>query len=546
MRLHSVRTVAVIVALVVAASVPGVAMAATVPLSAGALGRVVDSGGTGLSGIEVRAYLATNAWSDPNPVPTVSAVTDSGGLWSLTLPTDDQYVLAYVDPAGTYRDTTYPLVGKPLNQAWGLSLTPGTTEDLGDMPMYTLREVIDSRLQRVAGVNRYETCAKISRTTFPALVDTVVIASGAAFADALSAAPLAGIYGAPLLLTDPNAVPPSIATELRRLDPVEIIIVGGTGAVSTAAEYQLGTLGLHNLSSIRRVSGGNRYETSEKIAYEIADVMGPDAIPLAIFCRGDNFADALSVSPHAYYWGCPIILTPADHLDAAARRAWLHLAGGGYLWDWNWPDDPYPSMLYATVGGNTALSADTHNQIADSGFGSAYTTLRAVRLAGGTGGFPGKSDRYGTGRAVNTFFSSLSGEYDVVGVANGASFPDALAGGGGIGYCGGALILTPPTILAPDSSAQLVQYGPYIMGARVFGGAGSVSAGVFTASSSAMGTALYDIDDADHRVTPVSTLALSALETARLRSLGNRMDQRLRGKADSMDTANLPGVSRIR
>ena len=62
----------------------------------------------------------------------------------------------------------------------------------------------------------------------------VFIATGTRFPDALTGAPVAGKLGAPLLLTDPNTLPPVIAAELTRLKPAKIVILGGPGAVSDA------------------------------------------------------------------------------------------------------------------------------------------------------------------------------------------------------------------------------------------------------------------------------------------------------------------------
>jgi putative cell wall-binding protein len=63
-------------------------------------------------------------------------------------------------------------------------------------------------------------------------VTTVYLATGTAYPDGLSAGPVAGTQFAPLLLVRPNAVPGVVADELRRLDPTNIVFVGGTGAIS--------------------------------------------------------------------------------------------------------------------------------------------------------------------------------------------------------------------------------------------------------------------------------------------------------------------------
>nr|BFF11417.1 hypothetical protein GCM10025699_27200 [Microbacterium flavescens] len=67
------------------------------------------------------------------------------------------------------------------------------------------------------------------------------VANGMDFPDALSAA--AAARGAPLLLTATSSIPPATARELIRLKPGKIVVVGGTGVVSTTTAARLGVVG---------------------------------------------------------------------------------------------------------------------------------------------------------------------------------------------------------------------------------------------------------------------------------------------------------------
>ena len=69
--------------------------------------------------------------------------------------------------------------------------------------------------------------------------DTVFVATGATFPDALGGGPVAGGLPGPLLLVPASGVPSSVAAELRRLDPDRVIILGGTGAVSVSVVTQI-------------------------------------------------------------------------------------------------------------------------------------------------------------------------------------------------------------------------------------------------------------------------------------------------------------------
>ena len=96
------------------------------------------------------------------------------------------------------------------------------------------------KVTRIAGSNRYETAAKVSQRAFPTGAAVAIVVSGVNFPDALSVASFAN--RGPILLTDPNRLSPETATEIRRLKCKDVIIVGGTQAVSATVEAQLKAL----------------------------------------------------------------------------------------------------------------------------------------------------------------------------------------------------------------------------------------------------------------------------------------------------------------
>ena len=83
------------------------------------------------------------------------------------------------------------------------------------------------KVDRIAGADRYETSAKISQRTFPHQIEKIVLASGENFADSLVAGSLANKENAPVLLTQKEKLPQAIKDEVDRLNPEQIIIVGG-------------------------------------------------------------------------------------------------------------------------------------------------------------------------------------------------------------------------------------------------------------------------------------------------------------------------------
>jgi putative cell wall-binding protein len=91
-------------------------------------------------------------------------------------------------------------------------------------------------VRRVSGLNRFLTSVAVSADAFAAgSTDTVFLASGLDFPDALSAAPAAASANAPILLTQTTCVPPSVLTEIYRLGATRVVAVGGLGVVGPGA-----------------------------------------------------------------------------------------------------------------------------------------------------------------------------------------------------------------------------------------------------------------------------------------------------------------------
>jgi hypothetical protein len=87
---------------------------------------------------------------------------------------------------------------------------------------------------RIAGASRFATAAAISADTFAPGVPVAYLATGYGFADALAAAAAAGFRGGPVLLVSVDSVPNEVLSELQRLKPNRIVVVGGTSVVSDA------------------------------------------------------------------------------------------------------------------------------------------------------------------------------------------------------------------------------------------------------------------------------------------------------------------------
>ncbi|TAK01450.1 MAG: cell wall-binding repeat-containing protein [Chloroflexota bacterium] len=184
---------------------------------------------------------------------------------------------------------------------------------VGENVAGALRAYTGGPVVRIAGADRYATAAAISATTFAPGVAKAYVATGATFPDALGGAAAAGRNGAPVLLVARDWVPPAVAAELQRLAPAEIVILGGTGAVSAAVQD---TLQGYTAGSVVRIAGTDRYDTS--LAISRATYESATTVYLA---TGANFPDALAGAPLRG----PLLLTPGEYLPPAVRAEIVRL-----------------------------------------------------------------------------------------------------------------------------------------------------------------------------------------------------------------------------
>lgn len=102
-----------------------------------------------------------------------------------------------------------------------------------------VRERTGATVRRIAGGNRFSTAVAATRDVLEPDVDTVFVATGEDFADALAAGAVAAGQDSGVLLVERDAVPSLVQDELDRLRPGRVILVGGTGSVSEAVEDAL-------------------------------------------------------------------------------------------------------------------------------------------------------------------------------------------------------------------------------------------------------------------------------------------------------------------
>ncbi|MFB2580695.1 cell wall-binding repeat-containing protein [Herbiconiux sp. P15] len=240
-------------------------------------------------------------------------------------------------------------------------------------------------VDRLAGADRYEVAINTSKAGFPEGSDTVYVASGAVFPDALSAAPAATVAGAPILLTTTADLPSSVAAEIERLGATDIVIVGGPSTVSAKVADSLAKLG-----SVTRIGGADRFEASRNIA----KAAFPEGADIAVLADGSKFPDALSAGAALDGAGPVILVNGAlPTLDAATKKLLTDLG----------------VTEIAIAGGEASVTAGIQTD--------AAAIADTTRLGG--------ADRYEASRTINAAFFDTA---DHVLLATGLKFSDALAG----------------------------------------------------------------------------------------------------------------------
>ena len=165
-------------------------------------------------------------------------------------------------------------------------------------------------VQRLDGADRYAVSAKISADVFGPGVPTAFVASGDVFPDALAGSAAAARLGGPVLLVQAGRVPDDVSTELERLQPRQIVVLGGAATVSTGVLSKLDMI-----APTRRIAGANRYETAAAVT---ADLFGADSGTDTVYvASGQVFPDALAGGAAAVTEFAPVMLVERDAVPDA-------------------------------------------------------------------------------------------------------------------------------------------------------------------------------------------------------------------------------------
>lgn len=165
---------------------------------------------------------------------------------------------------------------------------------------------------RIAGNNRYETALKVSQVVY-SRANTVILASGENFPDALAGGVLSAYERAPLLLTRKTGLDGAVANEILKLSPSKVIILGGESVVPENIASFFTRLGIQ----VERIAGINRRETAVKIAERVTSGYCEEVF----LVNADNYPDALTIGPVAVDQQIPILLTKTNTLSTETAEA---------------------------------------------------------------------------------------------------------------------------------------------------------------------------------------------------------------------------------
>ncbi|MEO6117242.1 MAG: cell wall-binding repeat-containing protein, partial [Pseudolysinimonas sp.] len=320
-----------------------------------------------------------------------------------------------------------------FDQSDDIVVGTNSTTDLGNVVL--LARTLD--VSRTFDQDRFSGAVKMTQEIWPLPseafptgdvpvggVPIIYIANGLNYPDALSAGPAAIVQQGALLLVWPTSIPDSVKTELTRLNPQKIVIVGGPASVSPAVETELHTFS----SDVTRQSGLDRFEASRNLARSVwgdPDRPGGPGAPAVFISTGLNFPDALDAGPAAGLIDAPVILVNGSlsALDPGTVQLLSDLV----------------TINVFIAGGPGSVSPGIEAQLT-----SLMGANHVHRFTGET--------RYEAAAAINAWFFPTA---ETVFLATGANFPDALAGAPLAGAVGGPIYLSQPSCIPQIVAAQV-------------------------------------------------------------------------------------------
>jgi subtilisin family serine protease/putative cell wall-binding protein len=243
------------------------------------------------------------------------------------------------------------------------------------------------------------------------------------------------------------------------------------GAATRLASFATGTL------ATERIAGADRYATAVAVSQFGSGELPTSSSRIVFVTTGENPADALAAGAAAAARGAVVLLARRDSLPVVTRAELQRRQ---------------PTQIYV-VGGTSAISAGVLTEVRAAVPGASVT-----RVFG--------ASRYET--AVELSQLSHPSGAEVVYVATGIGYADALAGSAAAGRDGGPMILVPGTsaVLPAAVTAELARLAPREV--VVLGGSSAVRPEVVAAIQGAVaGVSIQRIAGADRYATAAAISA---------------------------------------
>ncbi|MCA5587589.1 cell wall-binding repeat-containing protein [Finegoldia magna] len=261
-------------------------------------------------------------------------------------------------------------------------------------------DTTNENVQRISGENRVQTSIEVSKKMFKEGTNKVVLANQDNYSDVLTAAPFAKANNASLLYISSNSISKEVMSEISRLKAKEITIIGGEKSVDEGLKKELEKRNF----KVDRLSGADRYKTSAQIAAKLID----DKTTTLEIASGENYADALSLNNAAEKDKAPILLVRVNAIDKSVEDV----------------IKSSKASLINIAGGEKSVSENTKANI--------------KKISNATVNRMGGADRYET----SILLAKYSGAKEVVVVASGENFADALVAAPFSAKQKGAILLT--------------------------------------------------------------------------------------------------------
>lgn len=263
-------------------------------------GQIVPTRISGKNRYESAAQISREQFTNAKKVIVVNSQKYADALSATTL-SDGRYSILYTEKDSLPTATRNEI--QRLNPIEVYLL--GGKQSISDGIENILKKYAN-KVTRIAGKDRYETSAKVAAMSNK---KNIVIASGENFSDPLYASSYAYSNNAKILLSSGKTLSRETRDYLLRNKSKigNVTVVGGGKSISSSTVRYIQSVTGKNVG---RISGRNRYEGSVKVA----NSMNKSKVFIA---SGEDFADALAISPLAQKLNAPILLSAKGKLDTS-------------------------------------------------------------------------------------------------------------------------------------------------------------------------------------------------------------------------------------